>query len=292
MTPEQANILCRLVFDACALLLWGAHGFVWLAVPKNLSAGIAQHLARFYQPALWLLAIAGTGKIAAQSAMLGDGWQSVTSTLMIDLLTATQSGRAFGLQAGLALVLVLGYYTLPRHRGPVVTLLGAPLLMSLSLSGHAVAQGGLIGLLHRANHSLHLLSASLWLGALPPVLLLLNAMQDPRTRTPALTALMRFSTIGHVAVALTLVSGMLNVWLITGLSLDMAAPYQQWLALKIAAVAAMVTIAVVNRYVFVPQLHRSPVQAVRAIKIGTLAECALGLIAVALVSAFGTMQPG
>ncbi|ACM38055.1 MULTISPECIES: copper homeostasis membrane protein CopD [Rhizobium/Agrobacterium group] len=292
MTPEQVNILCRLVFDACALFLWGAHGFLWLAVPKNLSAGIAQHLARFYQPALWLLAIAGTGKIAAQSAMLGDGWQNVTSTLMIDLLTATQSGRAFGLQAGLALVLVLGYYTLPRHRGPVVTLLGAPLLMSLSLSGHAVAQGGLLGLLHRANHSLHLLSASLWLGALPPVLLLLNAMQDPRTRTPALTALMRFSTIGHVAVALTLVSGMLNVWLITGLSLDMAASYQQGLALKIAAVAAMVTIAIVNRYVFVPQLHRNPVQALRAIRIGTLAECALGLIAVALVSAFGTMQPG
>ncbi|MCF1491735.1 copper homeostasis membrane protein CopD [Agrobacterium vitis] len=292
MTPEQVNILCRLVFDACALFLWGAHGFLWLAVPKNLSAGIAQHLARFYQPALWLLAIAGVGKIAAQSAMLGDGWQSVTSTLMIDLLTATQSGRAFGLQAGLALVLVLGYYTLPRHRGPVVTLLGAPLLMSLSLGGHAVAQGGLLGLLHRANHSLHLLSASLWLGALPPVLLLLNAMQDPRTRTPALTALMRFSTIGHVAVALTLVSGMLNVWLITGLSLDMAASYQQGLALKIAAVAAMVTIAIVNRYVFVPQLHRNPVQALRAIRIGTLAECALGLIAVALVSAFGTMQPG
>ncbi|MGV1830311.1 copper homeostasis membrane protein CopD [Agrobacterium vitis] len=292
MTPEQANILCRLVFDACALFLWGAHGFVWLAVPKKLSAGIAQHLARFYQPALWLLAIAGTGKIVAQSAILGDGWQSITPSLMIDLLEATQSGRAFGLQAGLALVLVLGYYTLPRHRGPVVTLLGAPLLMSLSLSGHAVAQEDLTGLLHRANHSLHLLSASLWLGALPPVLLLLRAMPDARTRTPALTGLMRFSTIGHVAVALTLVSGMLNVWLITGLSLDMVAPYQQWLALKIAAVAAMVAIAIVNRYVFVPRLHRNPVQALRAIRIGTLAECALGLIAVALVSAFGTMQPG
>ncbi|MCF1461542.1 copper homeostasis membrane protein CopD [Agrobacterium vitis] len=292
MTPEQANILCRLVFDACALFLWGAHGFVWLAVPKKLSAGIAQHLARFYQPALWLLAIAGVGKIVAQSAILGDGWQSITPSLMIDLLEATQSGRAFGLQAGFGLLLLMSYYAFPRHRGPVMTLLGAPLLMSLSLSGHAVAQGGLIGLLHRANHSLHLLSASLWLGALPPVLFLLNAMQDPRTRTPALTALMRFSTIGHVAVALTLLSGTLNVWLIIGLSLDIAAPYQQWLALKIAAVAAMVTIAVVNRYVFVPQLHRSPVQAVRAIKIGTLAECALGLIAVALVSAFGTMPPG
>ncbi|MVA80113.1 copper homeostasis membrane protein CopD [Agrobacterium vitis] len=293
MTPEQVNILCRLVFDTCALFLWGAHGFLWLAVAKDLAKHIEHRLARFFHLALLLMVIAGIGKIAAQAALLGDGWQTVTPTLVADLLQTTRSGAALGLQAGLTGALLLAYCIFRHHRGIVVTLFGALVLISLSISGHAIAETGATGLLHRVNHSLHLLAASLWLGALPPVVLLLQAMQDERARPPTLAALMRFSTIGHVAVALTLISGALNAWLIVGAhAVDISMPYQRLLLFKIGVVAAMVIIAIINRYVFVPRMHHSPASAIRAIRIGTLAECGLGLAAVALVSAFGTMQPG
>lgn len=293
MTTEQAEILCRFVFDAGALLIWGAHGFLWLAVGKELEATLEHRLARIYGPALVLVTLAGAGKIAAQAAMLGDGWQSVDPSLAIEVVEATRSGAALGLQAGFALLLLAGYVLLPRHRGPVVTLLGLPLLISLSLSGHAAAEEGMLGLLHRTNHSLHLVAAGLWLGGLAPVLLLLQATSDDIKRPEALKGLMRFSTLGHIAVTLTLLSGLVNSWLIVGTArFDMSLAYQCLLVLKIAVVAAMVVIALANRYVFVPRMHRSPRQAVINLRLGTCAEIALGLIAVALVSAFGTMQPG
>lgn len=80
MTPEQVNILCRLVFDTCALFLWGAHGFLLLAVAKDLAKHIEHRQARFFHLALALMVIAGIGKIAAQAALLGDGWQTVTAS--------------------------------------------------------------------------------------------------------------------------------------------------------------------------------------------------------------------
>lgn len=293
MTPEQAEILCRFVFDTGALLIWGAYGFLWLAVSKELEATIEHRLAWIYGTALMLVTLAGAGKIAAQAAMLDDGWQSVNPALAIEVLEATRSGAALGLQAGFALLLFLGYVLLPRHRGPVVTLLGLPLLISLSFSGHAAVEEGLLGLLHKANHSLHLVAAGLWLGGLAPVLLLLQAMADDTKRSEALKGLMRFSTIGHVAVAVTLLSGLLNSWLIISATrFDLNLAYQRLLVLKIAAVATMVAIALVNRYVFVPRMHLSPRQAVRNMQIGSCVEIALGLIAVALVAAFGTMAPG
>jgi copper resistance protein D len=70
-----------------------------------------------------------------------------------------------------------------------------------------------------------------------------------------------------------------------------SSPYQAMLACKIALVAAMVCLAIVNRYVFVPPMTRDIAQAVQAIRRAIFVEIALGLGVVALVSLFGMLEP-
>ena len=101
----------------------------------------------------------------------------------------------------------------------------------------------------------------------------------------------RFSGVGHVAVAIVLLTGIVNTMLILGgLPTNFASPYQLLLAIKIALVLLMIGVALVNRYVAVPRLARTP-WALRGIVIGTCTEMLLGGIVVALVSAFATFDP-
>ena len=97
---------------------------------------------------------------------------------------------------------------------------------------------------------------------------------------------------GGLAVAATLVTGVVNTWLVLGAwPLDFASPYQALLALKIALVMAMVGIALYNRYVSTPRLAGTPERAARALVRGTIAEIVLGTGIIALVSAFATFDP-
>ena len=60
---------------------------------------------------------------------------------------------------------------------------------------------------------------------------------------------MRFSTAGHVAVAVLLLSGVVNaVLILSPEGLDIASAYQQWLGLKILLALAMTVLAIMNRY--------------------------------------------
>ena len=70
---------------------------------------------------------------------------------------------------------------------------------------------------------------------------------------------MRFSTAGHVAVAVLLLSGVVNaVLILSPEGLDIASAYQQWLGLKILLALAMTVLAIMNRYWWVPRIRRQP----------------------------------
>lgn len=61
--------------------------------------------------------------------------------------------------------------------------------------------------------------------------------------------------------------------------------------LKIVAVAAMSTLAIVNRYLLVPRLPNHRLSMTRALKLLALVEVGLGLSAITLVASFGTQDP-
>ena len=123
--------------------------------------------------------------------------------------------------------------------------LASGLALPLALSGHAAMEEGRTGLLHALNDMLHCLAAGFWLGSLPVFLLILRRWTEPACRADATRALMRFSTAGHVAVAVLLLGGVVNaVLILSPEGLDIASAYQQWLGLKVLLALAMTVLAI------------------------------------------------
>lgn len=293
MTSAAAALaLCRFGRDAAALLLWGASAFLAWFVPRDLAAAVAERLGG-WDAAVAVALVATAAELPAEAASIGDGWRDALDPGMIgSVLVDTGAGRAWAAQAAAALLLSLACAAAPRIRHAATALASALLLAGLALAGHAVLHEGPLGTLHRAVAVLHVLSAGAWLGALVPVLAILGLLGRPEWSEGATLALRRFSRAGHVAVALALLSGLADAALVLGRwPLDPSSPYEVLLDAKVLAVAAMVVLAVVNRYVLVPRLGRRPEAARAALRRATLAELPLGLAAIALVAVFGLLDP-
>ncbi|MDQ0456696.1 copper homeostasis membrane protein CopD [Rhizobium paknamense] len=299
MNPDQLLLVSRFAFDTAALLLWGGQVFLWLGVEKDLARHIRRRLQPLTVSLLILLALAGPLRLLAQAASLGAGWRDVTSPAFLgDVIFLSAVGRGVALQAGLGVVTACLWALLARSKRaieyqPMIASISFGLVLaSLALTGHAGAGDGWEGLGHQANHILHLLMAGGWLGGLVPVLLLIALLGREETRASAAHGLMRFSTLGHGAVALTFFTGFLNVLLtLGGWPFDFSSAYQQLFWLKVLIVSTMAVIAIVNRYVIVPAMGRDPVRAARWLARGSLLEIVLGLAAIATVTFFSSLEP-
>lgn len=162
----------------------------------------------------------------------------------------------------------------------------------MAFIGHAAMHQGALGVLHRANHALHLLAAGYWFGSLLPLLVCLRYLQQPQWRRDAITTLIRFSRWGHLAVAAVIVTGAVNSLIILGSwPLNVASPYQRLLLFKTALVALMVMVALANRYAIVPAMSRVPKLAQRGLVLACWIEVGLGGAVLLLVSLFATYAP-
>ena len=139
---------------------------------------------------------------------------------------------------------------------------------------------------------MHLLAAGGWLGGLAPFILCLRQSRDHRLRADIGLALRRFSGIGHFAVTFIVLTGVINTALtLRAWPIDFSSPYQALLAAKIVVVAAMIGIALFNRYVLTPKLKRNGDASLAALTINSAAELALGAVVLALVSLLGLLAP-
>jgi copper resistance protein D len=292
MSPDTALVVCRFLHAAALMLLWGGSAYLAWLVPGGLAQEVARPLSG---PALAAIAVAvasGLASLPIETAQIGDGWtDAFDAGAFGSVLFDTAVGRAWQLQMAVVLLLLAPLLVTGGVRLTVLALASCLGLASLALSGHAVIEDGLEGVLHRANDAVHLLSGGAWLGALLPLFPILRRLRDQAWRREAVTALWRFSTAGHVAVAVVILTGLGNTWLTLGhLPTDWLSPYQGLLALKIAVVSVMTLLAVLNRYWLVPRLSRHP-GALDVIRISTLVEIVLGLAAIACVAWFGTLEP-
>jgi copper resistance protein D len=288
-----ALVLCRLAHFAATMLLFGAGAFIWALAPEALARELAGPVRRMAAAAIIVAAVTALAWLALEAGQMGDGWgDSVNPDTLSAVAFETDFGQVWLWRIGLALVLV-GALCLGRHdRWAFVVPASALLLASLGLVGHAAMQDGALGALHRLNHAIHLLCAGAWLGALPPLLLCLKRCDDPHLRTEAGTALRRFSGLGHFLVALVVLTGIVNTMLTLGRwPRDFSSLYQMLLAAKIALVAAMIALALVNRYILTPQVKERGDAALHALAINSVAEIGLGMAVLALVSVFGTLAP-
>jgi putative copper resistance protein D len=288
---ESALALCRFAHFLSAMALFGASLYVRVLAPPDLARALAPAVRRIAAAAIPLAALSAVVWIALEAASMADSWGGLVE---VDVLQGVLMDTAFGavwrwrLAIALALLVALA---LGRH-GPstFMTIVSALLLASLCLVGHASMQLGGVGALHRANHAFHLLAAGAWLGGLPVFALCLSAYRDAALRRNAVMAMRRFSSWGQFDVALVVLTGAANVALTSGAPPFPTTPYRALLSVKIALVAAMIAVALVNRTVLAPRL-RPDAPAARMLMRTSLAEVVLGVAVVALVSLFGLLDP-
>jgi putative copper resistance protein D len=166
-------------------------------------------------------------------------------------------------------------------------------LIGPAWTGHAGATPGVAGEFPLAADALHLLAAGAWLGALPPLAMLLAAAarhKEPRWAAATAIAVRRFSFLGIISVGSLLASGIANSWYeVATLNNLFATSYGQLVAIKIGLFAAMVALACLNRFYLTPRLATAGT--VRRLYRTSLAETGLGFAAVAVVGFLGAMAP-
>ena len=223
---------------------------------------------------------------------MADAWSGASDPDMLEgVLFETAFGRLWQARLVLCVVLAAALAFRADKSWGLRTGLAALTLASLGLTGHAAMQTGWLGALHRGNDALHLLCGGAWIGGLAPFALCLLACSRPELRGEAVSAMMRYSRCGHFFVTLIVLSGATNVALTTGaLPFPPSSPYRALLLAKIALVACLVALALVNRYVIVPRWGPDD-KALRALRATSMAEIALGAVVVGLVSLFGLLDP-
>lgn len=274
------------------------------AQPVDHWLELRERLTRF---ALWDLAlviVSGAAWLVARAAdMSGVSLDALALRVLAAVVGETLYGRLsvarLVLAAALGAVLLALRRARPRHETLLLALstaLAAALLASLAAAGHGVAEEGVDRLLHLSADALHLLAAGAWLGALP-VLALVLARAARQLELPfATTAVRRFSAFGMASVAALALSGVVNAaYNVGSLPALIGTSFGRLLGVKLALFAAMVAIAAANRWRWTPRLAQAPraeaLLALARLRRNTLAETALGVVALGIAGALGVMVP-
>ncbi|WEJ91816.1 MAG: copper homeostasis membrane protein CopD [Klebsiella huaxiensis] len=269
---------------AFGCVLYGA----WWA-PVTLRRLLMQRFYPLMRHLLLASALSAMLMLMAQGGLMGNGWPDVWQPAIWQAVAGTQFGSAWVWQILLALVALVVVWLKPRRPARLLLILLCAQLLLLAGVGHAAMNEGWQGILQRTNHAVHLFCVASWFGGLLPFIYCLR-LAHGRWRQAAIYTMMRFSRYGHLAVAGAIASGIVNALFIQG-GLISDSPWGRMLLFKCALVAAMVAIALVNRYVLVPRISASGTRAEQLIVRTTQMEIVLGALALFAVSLFATWEP-
>jgi len=303
------------VLDAFVILLRLAQylgAVVLMGTPLFLLYGLSEPEARALQ---WprrliiagsvLLSLASAIALLAQTAvMAGSITEGLKPASLAFMMTGSSLGPAFLIRALIAAAAALLLIAAGPSRGIwiAVGVAGMIAVASFAWTGHGAATEG-------AGHSTHLVAAILhgwgaavWLGALVALLILaLKAREGtPAADRTLYRALHRFSGVGTAAVAVLVLSGLINSWFMVGperLSGLVTTPYGLLLTGKLALFALMLVLAAANRFHLTPDLGDALEDpgnlalALRRLKRSLVLETGLALALLAVVAVMGTLAP-
>lgn len=292
MSLATLFVLCRFVHFAAVMLMFGSSLFTVLLSPQRLSPYLTRDVRPLLVSCTWLAGLSAVALLAIQAGQMGDGWADTWQLDVWWAVLGTTFGEVWRWHLGISLLALLSLWLAEPRRTQLLALLSTLLLVSMAFIGHAAMHEGTLGVLHRVNHALHLLAAGYWFGSLLPLLVCLRYLAQPQSRSDAVTTLIRFSRWGHLAVALVVLTGVINSLIILGSwPLDVDSPYQRLLLFKTALVALMVMVALANRYAIVPAMSSMPQLAQRGLVLACWIEVGLGAGVLLLVSLFATYAP-
>ena len=179
---------------------------------------------------------------------LGGDIASVTEPLMLQLALESKSGVGF-LTAFIGFMVMLMAHRLRGYANRFALLVSsAALLLSFSMSGHSQLGGFLSQLLLM----LHLFGIAFWLGALFPFRWMC-LQPDPHNLS---IGAHRFGVLAMGYVGLLLSAGVGYAYLLLGdVSLMLKTQYGNVLLVKIVLVAALLSLAALNKFKLVPSLE-------------------------------------
>ncbi|MCK1789338.1 copper homeostasis membrane protein CopD [Pseudomonas violetae] len=280
----SAMVLCRFLHFTVVLMLVGAWVFRPLLLGRHATT-LDQPLTRLSR---WLAAVAMVSGVCwlllITASMAGDWAAALDWPTLQRVMGNTFFGQVWRwhlLFNGLLLALLLS----PWHASLLLRLvLGGLLLATLAPVGHGAMLDGLSGQLLILNQIVHLMCVGIWLGGL---MLLVMILRQPQAH-PIAAILQRFSGVGYTLVAGLVLTGLINVRVLTG----QLWPTPLWsgfaliLLIKVGLVVAMLGLALFNRLRI-----KDCEQRIGALKISVIMEWLLGIGAVAAVSLLGTMPP-
>jgi copper resistance protein D len=287
-----ALAFCRFAHFLAAMLAFGMSAYFWAYAPERLRLALSPVVRRLALIAGLVSLISAIAWLALESASMADDWSAAIDPRAIGaVLTDTAFGPAWALHLALAAALVAVVAFGPSARWAGTSLVSAALLTSLGLVGHAAMQTGAEGILHRANHAVHLMAAGAWIGGLVPFAMCLRAYERDDLRKDAVRAMAGFSFWGQLIVAAIVLTGVVNIALTSHHPpVPPTTPYRALLVAKLVIVATMILLALFNRFMLVPRLKASA-NALTTLRATSAAEVALGCIVIALVSVFALLDP-
>jgi copper transport protein len=204
-------------------------------------------------------ALAGIVLEGAEAAGVS-GWSALDESTIREVL-GTRFGTTWAIAAGCWL-LVLGLVAATSRRWPAragYALVPVAYLVFLpALSGHGSTQSP-VGVLFPAN-VLHVVAMTAWLGGLVALLVVVPAATrtlELTDRTPVLAGVLaRFSTLALTAVAVLLVTGLVQAFFaIRHLDLIFTTAYGRAVFIKLVLMLVLIGLGALNRRRAVPQLQ-------------------------------------
>lgn len=268
--------LARGLYFAACMLLFGVSAFAFLLRTRlpmilPLRDGVLRWIL------LLLAIVSGCAWLGLAAAAMADAMdrqavaEAATDTLFGQFFLARMAALA-----GIGLLLALR-----RWRAAMVLLAGLALVLPAATSHAAAASPAGFAAIGGITDAVHLLTGGFWIGGLV-VLLLLFRRGEPNM----LLALSLFSDWAMVAVLLLVMTGLINAASILLGQKGMASVlYLSALGAKLALVAAMIGLALVNRFWLMPRGSEARIARHTGIEIG------LGLAAVLLAGLLGQLQP-
>ncbi|PZO00899.1 MAG: copper resistance protein CopD [Alphaproteobacteria bacterium] len=244
------------------------------------------------------------GLVAQTSVMAGSITEGLKPASLGFMITGTTLGPAFLLRAGIALAaLALVLLAQPsRRQWMVLVVAGLVVSASFAWTGHGAATEGPGHYPHLVGAILHSWAAALWLGALAALLTMAARHRpgDPVSDRVLHQALRGFSGVGTVAVAVLILSGLVNSWFMVGVDQIVGLvtmPYGWLLLAKLVLFGVMLALAASNRFHLTPTLagaldNPSNLQlAILRLKRSLALETLVALTLLAVVAVMGTLAP-
>lgn len=285
-------ILLRGLHFAAVMLLTGSACYSALLAPRRYRLLLALRLNPLVKGSAWLALLSALLMLACQNVLMSGDSTNLADTDIWLAVLGTHFGAVWQWEIIFGVMGIFALLLTGKLRQQVLLLAGVLQLSCMALIGHAAMRDGVPGLLQQINQAMHLIAAAFWVGGLLPLLLLMREARQIDRRTDAIRTMMRFSRYGHLAVALTLLSGVINSVMIAGWPLMWHdSRYIILLLCKMLLVALMVLVALINRYWLVPRFRLAGSGTQQKFIRMTQLELLLACGVVGLVSVFATLSP-